>query len=612
MSRTLRTTRTLRSMLSLRATPWALALPLLAACGSGAPVAVPPATEVPAMPPAPAGAAATAPRPSDDAAIAQAVKDYIRLVVDISPETATALGDHSRDTDLDSYTLDGDEAGVKREEAMLADLEARFTSPQASRASRTDLAVVEGALAVDVKRRRTIKPLERDPDEYIAPMNAIFLQSAREYAPAADRAQASLARIEKIPAVLAPAKSNLKACPKIWAGVALEQARTAGAFFDGERGFLIAALPDQKTRIDAALGAAKKAYADFAKLLEQQVLPHGTADFAAGRGLFEFLLREGYFLDETPDALFDMGKKVFDETQTEMDTVAKRIDPKAKGWPDVTRVLKGHHPTAADLIPSYRREVERARKFLADKDVVPFPPGDDCQVEETPLFLRNVTTASYEVAPPLDPVTRGFFYVTPVEPSMSAAEKEQMLRENDHGDEVDTVVHETYPGHHLQLSFSRGYPSLIRKLSDAKRALVPGSNLFAEGWGLYAEELMGELGYYTDEERLLQLEWTLVRAARVMIDVGLHTRGMSFDDAVKILTDQVHLEKALAVSEVKRYTMSPTQPLSYLVGREEIRAMRDKYKARAGAAYSLKAFHTELLSHGTIAQGLVEKEMFGD
>jgi uncharacterized protein (DUF885 family) len=81
---------------------------------------------------------------------------------------------------------------------------------------------------------------------------------------------------------------------------------------------------------------------------------------------------------------------------------------------------------------------------------------------------------------------------------------------------------------------------------------------------------------------------------------------------VKILTDQVHLEKALAVSEVKRYTMSPTQPLSYLVGREEIRAMRDKYKARAGAAYSLKAFHTELLSHGTIAQGLVEKEMFGD
>lgn len=581
----------------------------VSACSHGVALA-PPASEVPALPPP--HAARTAPQPSDDAAIAQAVTDYIRLIVDISPETGTALGDHSRDADLDAYTLDGDEAGVKREEAMLADLHSRLASPHASRASRTDLAVVESALAVDVRLRHTVKPLERDPDEYIGPMNAIFLQSAREYAPAADRARASLARIEKIPAALAPAKANLKACPKIWTEVAIEQAKTAGTFFDGERKFLVDALPDQKARIDTALGAAKKAYADYAKLLEKDVLPHGTADFAAGRELFEFLLHEGYFLDEGPDALYDMGKKVFDETQAQMDAVAKRIDPKAKDWPTVTRAIKGHHPTAADLIPSYRREVERARKFLVEKDVVPFPPGDDCQVEETPPFLRDVTTASYEVAPPLDPVTRGFFYVTPVDPSMPASEKEEMLRENDHGDEVDTVVHETYPGHHVQLSFSRTYPSLIRKLSDSKRAFVPGSNLFAEGWGLYSEELMGELGYYTDEERLMELEWTLVRAARVMIDVGLHTRGMSFDDAVKILTDQVHLERPLAVSEVKRYTMTPTQPLSYLVGRQRILAMRDRYKARSGAEFTLKAFHTELLSHGTIAQGLIEKEIFGD
>jgi uncharacterized protein (DUF885 family) len=126
---------------------------------------------------------------------------------------------------------------------------------------------------------------------------------------------------------------------------------------------------------------------------------------------------------------------------------------------------------------------------------------------------------------------------------------------------------------------------------------------------------MSELGYYTDEERLMQLEWTLVRAARVMIDVGLHTRGMTFDDAVKMLTGRVHLERELALSEVKRYTMTPTQPLSYLVGRERIVAMRERFKQRATAhpesgAFSLKAFHTEVLSHGTIAPGLVEREMF--
>ena len=75
-----------------------------------------------------------------------------------------------------------------------------------------------------------------------------------------------------------------------------------------------------------------------------------------------------------------------------------------------------------------------------------------------------------------------------------------------------------------------------------EQALV-GADIFAEGWALYSEELMDELGYYTDEERLMQLEWTLVRAARILIDVGLHTRGMTFDHAVTVLTDQVHLER---------------------------------------------------------------------
>jgi uncharacterized protein (DUF885 family) len=276
----------------------------------------------------------------------------------------------------------------------------------------------------------------------------------------------------------------------------------------------------------------------------------------------------------------------------------------------VTRKLKAHHPTADELIPSYRREVARARQFLVDKDVVPFPPGDDCQVLETPPFLRSTTTASYEPAPAFDPQTRGFFFVTPIEATATAKQREEMLRENDHGDQIDTVVHETYPGHHLQLSFARGNSSLVRKIVDAKRAALVGADIFAEGWGLYAEALMGELGYYTDEERLMQLEWTLVRAARVMIDVGLHTRGMTYADAVNMLTNEVHLEHALAVNEVKRYTMTPTQPLSYLIGRERILAMRERFKEKAGSAFSLKAFHTAVLSHGTIAPGLVEREMF--
>jgi uncharacterized protein (DUF885 family) len=591
----------------------ALALASLACSPQPPPPAPRHAPPAPEQASAPAPAATTPPpdTSSDDEAIARAARDYVDLIVSISPETATALGDHSRDTDLDDYTKEGEEAGLEREEAMLADLKQRFAAPHASRPARTDLALVESALAVDVRMRRTLKPLERSPDAYTEPMNAIFMMAARDYAPAADRARAALARIEKIPAVVAAARANLGAPPKVWLQVGIEQASSARAFFEEQRRFLAGALPaSDRPRIDGAIAGAQKAYADYARFLEHDVAPRATGDFAAGRDLFGFLLREGYFLDENADQLYATGERVFRQTLAEMDTVARRIEPGAKSWPEVTRRLKSHHPTADDLIPSYRREVARARAFLVQKDVVPFPPGDDCQVVETPPFLRSTTTASYEPSPALDADTRGYFFVTPVDDAAPARVKEEMLRENDHGDQVDTVVHETYPGHHLQLSFARTYPSLIRKIVDAKRAALIGSDLFAEGWGLYSEELMNELGYYTDEERLMQLEWTLVRAARVMIDVGLHTRGMTFDQAVKLLTDQVHLEHALAVSEVKRYTMTPAQPLSYLVGREEIMAMREKYEKVMGDRFSLRAFHTAILSHGTIAPGLIEREMF--
>jgi uncharacterized protein (DUF885 family) len=584
-----------------------VALVACAACAPAAAPAPPPgaAPPIPQSAAAPTSAEPALPDTSDDAAIARAGQDYVDWLAAAMPEEATGLGVHTHDADLDAYDLATADANVAREEAMLADLRARFAAPRASRGAKIDLALLESTLDLAVRVWRATEPLKHRPDAYTSPMNALFLMTAREYAPADERARNVLARIERLPAVVALGRVNLvvkAGPPRPWVQIGIDQAKSAAAFFDEQRAFLARALPADKARIDAAVGAAKKAYADYAAFLARDVMPHATGDFAAGRELFDLMLRDGYFLDENADDVYALGKRVFDRTQAAMEELARRIDPQAHGWPEVTRKIKGHHPTADGLLASYRTEVARARKFLADKDVVAFPPGDDCAVVDTPAFLRSTVSAAYDAPPPLDSVTRGFFFVTPVEPTLSPRQREEMLRENDYGDVVDTVVHETYPGHHLQLSFARRHPSLIRK--------VAGTSVFAEGWALYSEELMNELGYYDDEQRMMQLEWTLVRAARVLIDVSLHTRGMTFDEAVKVLTDQVHLEHALAVSEVKRYTITPTQPLSYIVGRERILAIRERYKQRAGAAYSLKAFHSEILGHGTIPPGLVEREMF--
>ncbi len=539
----------------------------------------------------------------DDAAIAKAAQEYLDLLVEIHPEQATALGLHKNDAELEDRTIAGHDKATDRQEAMAKSLRTRFASPKASASAKTDLALLIGALECDVRRKRVQRPLQRQPDVYTEPLEAIFKMTARDYAPAADRAKNVVARLEKIPKVVEAGKANLLNPPRVWTEVAIDRAASARTFLEAQRPFLTNALPNDVARIDAALKTATNAYEDYKKFLQKEVLPRSNGRFSAGRELFEFLLENDYFLEDSADDLLALGKKIFADTNAQMNEVAKRIDPKAKGWPEVAAKVKAKHPGPDELLDAYKKEVARAREFAVKKDVIELPPGDDLDVIETPSFMRSTVTAAYDAPPPFDPQTnKGFFFVTPIDRTLPKQKQEEMLRENDWADIVDTSVHEAYPGHHLQLSFSRKNPSLVRKTFD--RAI------FSEGWALYSEELMAELGYYDDEQRLIQLEWSLVRAARVVIDIGLHVGDMTFEQAVKMLTDEVHLERQLALSEVKRYTLSPTQPLAYMIGRQMIFKLRDRYKEREGAKFSLKKFHADLLSRGTIPPSLIAREMF--
>lgn len=589
--------------LALAACPGAPESPSAPPVPSLAPVHVPSAAPSSAVD---GGVSSNGTAETDALAVASFAAEYLKLLEEISPEGATPLGLHGHDTELDARDKTGFARDVEKERAFLAKIDARF--PEGTKLAphaRTDLALLRGILRTDLLRASQ-SPLETSPQMYTSAMGAIFSMTAREYAPGPERAKAVLERLEKIPAQIGHASENLVLAkvPRVWTQVAIERAKSAKEFFEAQLPFLEKNLPTESARVKSAIGAAISAHAKYATFLEKVVLPKSKGDYAAGAPYFTGLLREGYFVTKTPDELEAMGRKVFAETETRMNETAKRIDPKSKGWPAVVAKVKANHPKKDELLASYRFEVKRARDFLEKKDIVPFPAGDDLQVVDTPEFMRSTVTAAYDQPPPFDPVTRGFFFVTPVDPKLSAKKQEEMLRENDHGDIVDTAVHEAYPGHHLQLSFAAKNPSKIRKAYDAA--------IFSEGWALYSEELMAELGYYTDEERIMQLEWTLVRAARIVLDVGLHTKGMTFEDAVRFLTDKVHLEHELAVSEVKRYTMTPTQPLAYLTGREEIFAIRERYKAREKEKFTLKRFHAELLTRGTLPPGLLERELFAE
>jgi uncharacterized protein (DUF885 family) len=254
--------------------------------------------------------------------------------------------------------------------------------------------------------------------------------------------------------------------------------------------------------------------------------------------------------------------------------------------------LKGDHPDAAGLLPAYRRELERLESFVFREDLATNPDAE-ARVEATPEFLRPVMGfAAYLPAGPFDSWQQGYFWVTP-------PPDEAGLRDHAHAIIPAVAAHEGYPGHHLQMTSVNRIPSLTR------RAIR--SPVMIEGWGLYTEQLMADVGYYDDAARLAQLGMRLLRALRIVLDMELQSGDLTYEAAVARAVSEARLEESTARSEVARYTMTPTQPFSYLVGALELERLRAASQVRLGDAFRLRRFHDRILSYGHMPPPLVAR-----
>jgi uncharacterized protein (DUF885 family) len=250
-------------------------------------------------------------------------------------------------------------------------------------------------------------------------------------------------------------------------------------------------------------------------------------------------------------------------------------------------VKDDHAPTFVDALGEYRDAMDRARAFVVDKGLATPPAEDHLNVIETPSFIRHlIPFAAYYEPAKFDPSPVGTYIVTP--PSSP-----EMMREHNRSSITNTSVHEAYPGHHLQLSAAITNPSLVRLFSGAAE--------FAEGWAFYCERMMREAGFDDTPKGWYIVHTDAIwRATRIILDVQLHRGGISFDEAVDRLIAETGFERPAAVAEIKRYTMSPTQPLSYLFGRHMIERLKADVQARQGADFDLRRFHDTLLYGGTM------------
>jgi uncharacterized protein (DUF885 family) len=213
-------------------------------------------------------------------------------------------------------------------------------------------------------------------------------------------------------------------------------------------------------------------------------------------------------------------------------------------------------------------------------DVVPTPP-----------FLTSLVPFAAYSQPPVEIGGPGLFYVTVPNGSALVAGAHCVHQI------PSLAAHEAFPGHHLQMASAQQLASEVRR-----HLWTP---VTVEGWALYGETLMHEAGYFrTRETQLFHLVNLLWRAARIVIDVGLHTRGVTPTEAVDQLMASMPMERRSAEAEVRRYCAMPTYQLSYAVGRREILALRDACRRRDGERFLAPRFHADLLSYGGLPVSL--------
>jgi uncharacterized protein (DUF885 family) len=536
------------------------------------------------------------------ASFSSLVNDYLAERYDESPSWASMLGL----TAYDERSEDLSAEAFRQREARVLEWTERFrAAPDAllSADERIDRDVVLSSL----RGRELIQPRldwKRQPNIYLNPsLGGVFTLFLHRLRPERDLADAARARLLAATRHVADGKANLdfSLLPRVYADRAIGQAKAAARY---ARELVPAEVKDATVRqkVAEAGATAAGAYEDFAAFLETNK-ERCSGAYAIGEELYTALLREKELLPFGARELRERGREQYELLTNEANKIASQIDG-GGDWVQVCERLNHiHAPTPEAMRAEYEDWTDRARSFLKDTNLVTLPAGESCTVEPSPHFQRPIlAVASYNQPPAFSDSLHGHFFVPYPPDNTSPEEVQKRLEGNCSAGIPTTAVHEAYPGHHWHLVMAKQNRSAVRRTHI--------TSYFAEGWGLYAERVMREQGFFSDPRHLLfQYEATLFRAARIVVDTSLHLGEMSFGEAVEFMVRKGNLTPPNATAEVGRYCSWPTQASSYLTGMLEIVDIRTRWLAKHGSAdrSALRAFHDAITSSGSIPTSLAER-----
>lgn len=536
--------------------------------------------------------------PSQIDAIAE---DWVVTLADLDPAVATWIGIPGRLDDYQDYSPAGNERMVREIRSVLARLEDAVPQDDVDRVTKVDLT---SSLQLELEADSAGLWM-RDLNVIASPAQDI--REILDIMPtSSDEDWANIAgRLRTLPRALAGYIETLRLGASEGIVPAARQVREVAAQaqrFGAEDGFFSELVSESEAprpaSMDADLAsgarAAAAAYTELAAFLRDELLPAAAESDAVGREIYA--LRSRHFLGATVDLdeTYEWGIEELARMVEEQEEIAREISPGASIEQaiavldsDPARTL---HGTAA-LQEWMQQLSDRAVSELADTQF------------DIPQPLRRLECL---IAPTQE---GGIYYTSPSDdfsrPGRMWWSVPEGVTEFNTWRETTTVYHEGVPGHHLQL----GQAVHNRATLNTYRRQLAGTSGHAEGWALYAERLMQELGYLDDPgDRLGMLDGQRLRAARVVLDIGVHlgkprldgTGVWDWDYALDFLGRNVHMSAEFVRFEANRYFGWPGQAPSYKVGQRIWEQIRDETKARQGVDFDIRSFHRRALSLGGV------------
>ena len=556
------------------------------------------------------GSAATADTATDDA-FENLADEYISDLTNFSPASATDIGDHSADGQLD----DVDAASRARGRALLVQyidaLEA-LDKDQLSRANRIDAEILMNQLQSDLWSQDELQEWAWNPLYYINKSGgAIYGLVARDFAPIETRLRSVTSRLKQMPRFLEQSRAAIEPerVPKIHAETAVKQNPGLVSIIDSMIVPEMSALStvDQEA-LDTAIEIAKNAVADHQTWLEEELLPRAAGDFRIGAGLFDTKLAFALNSPLSRKEITARAEQEYENVRNEMYAVSKTVYLKKHpytAFPDspdesykqaiIRAALEDAYqdlPPRDGIVAVAKQQLQQAIDFVIEKNIVTMP-DEPVEIIIMPEFQRGVSLAYLDAPGPLDSEQPAFYAVAPLPADWTEEQIQSFLREYNIYSIQDLTIHEGVPGHYLQLALSNRYPSTLRA--------VLGSGPFIEGWGVYAEQMMISEGYLDHDPlmKLINLKWYLRGITNAIIDSAIHVDGMTRDAAMNLMIEGGFQEEREAAGKWVRAQLSSTQLSTYFVGYQEHIEMRAAVEQAWGDEFTLRRYHDQALSYGS-------------